>query len=280
MISLEDKALIDQALQISPQMLSDYNFTNLWMWDSLRDYQLLEKDGFLLIKFKEKGEQYFLFPLGQGSKKKLLQKLIAEEKPFTMRAIPEEALQEFSSLDIIPETDRFDYLYNFEDLLILPGNSYQPKRNLIHQFERDYAYTFEPITKDNLNKVVKAEKRWFQEYEETKENIQFEHEAIMHALEAFFHLNIKGGILFVKDDVAAYSFAEYIHPEVLLIHAEKAFLKYHGSYQMINQQMLMHLPQVPFVNREEDLGNENLHKVKESYHPVKYLKKFKVSTPR
>lgn len=274
MLSLSDKPLVDAALKASPKMLSDYNFTNLWMWDALRNYQLIEREEFLLIQFGET----FLYPLGKGNPASLIQKLIQEHRPFRMRAIPEEALKELQplSLPIMPEENRFDYLYNFDDLLNLPGNAYQAKRNLIHQFERDYAFHFETMDENNLPLVVEAEEKWFQEYSKKKKNIDFEHEGALRALYHFSSLGICGGIVFVEKKVAAYSFAEYIHPEVLLIHNEKAFLEYHGAYQMINQQMLKHLSPVAFVNREEDLGQENLHKVKESYHPVKLLKKFQI----
>lgn len=266
MLSLIDKPLVDAALKASPQMLSDYNFTNLWMWDHLRNYELIERDGFLLIKFGE----IFLYPLGKGSPAALIKKLSQEHRPFKMRAIPEDALAELD-LPTHPEPHRFDYLYNYEDLVNLPGNAYQAKRNLVHQFERNYEYIFEEINETNLPRVIEAEERWFQ-----KKQIEFEHEAALRALYHFPALGIRGGVLFVGKEVAAYTLAEYIHPEVLLIHEEKAFLDYHGAYQMINQQLLKHLPKVLFVNREEDLGKASIHKAKESYHPVKMLKKFQI----
>jgi uncharacterized protein len=279
MLSLNDKSIIDEALKASPQMLSDYNFTNLWMWDPLDDYQLIKKEGFLLIKFQQEGQEIFLYPLGSGDLPALMKQLMQARRPFLMRAIPEERIEELSSLcpTITPEENRFDYLYNYEDLVNLSGNAYQGKRNLIHQFERDYDYTFEEIRGSNLPQVIQAEVKWFQKYSGQKKNMQFEHQAALRALKNFSALNIRGGVLFVGKEVAAYSFAEYIHPEILLIHEEKAFTEYHGAYQMINQQMLRALPKVLFVNREEDLGNENLHKVKQSYHPVKLLKKFQIT---
>ncbi len=61
---------------------------------------------------------------------------------------------------------------------------------------------------------------------------------------------------------------------MLVIHVEKALNGYKGAYAMINQQMLKHLAPVPFVNREEDLGLDNLTKVKQSYHPLRLEKKY------
>ena len=44
----------------------------------------------------------------------------------------------------------------------------------------------------------------------------------------------------------------------------------------INQEFLLHeWPDVAFVNREEDTGDEGLRKAKMSYHPVALVKKYK-----
>ncbi len=44
-----------------------------------------------------------------------------------------------------------------------------------------------------------------------------------------------------------------------MIHLEKANAAFHGLYQLMNQQFLaQEWAQVPFVNREQDLGVEGL----------------------
>ena len=96
----------------------------------------------------------------------------------------------------------------------------------------------------------------------------------LRALIAFSDLQIHGGVLQVEQKVIAFSLAEYITNEMLLIHVEKALNGYKGAYAMINQQMLRHCQLLPFVNREEDLGLDNLTKVKQSYHPLHLEKKF------
>ena len=63
-----------------------------------------------------------------------------------------------------------------------------------------------------------------------------------------------------------------------IIHIEKANPDMRGLYQMINQQFLIHaFPQAEIVNREDDLGIPGLRKAKESYGPIGYARKFRVS---
>ena len=63
-----------------------------------------------------------------------------------------------------------------------------------------------------------------------------------------------------------------------IIHIEKANPEMRGLYQLINQRFLMEaFPEAEIVNREDDLGIPGLRKAKESYDPIGYARKFRVS---
>ena len=63
-----------------------------------------------------------------------------------------------------------------------------------------------------------------------------------------------------------------------IIHIEKANPEMRGLYQLINQQFLIEaFPEAEIVNREDDLGIPGLRKAKESYDPIGYARKFRVS---
>ena len=50
---------------------------------------------------------------------------------------------------------------------------------------------------------------------------------------------------------------------------------------MINQQFLLHsFEGAVLVNREDDLGIEGLRQAKESYNPIGYARKYKVTQKR
>jgi hypothetical protein len=264
-LALNDKALIEEAFRQDPLPLSDYTFTNLWMWNAHRHYQIAQIDGLLCIKFVEEGNEIHLYPLGKGNRTSIIEKL----KIRIMRAIPENHSLPFP---LIPETSRFDYIYAYEELVHLPGNKYQPKRNLIHQFKNTYDYIYQEITSSLLPKVREMERKWFLEHRE----IEAEHQAILRLLDSFDQLESFGGVLIVQNEIVAYTFGEYLTEEMLVIHVEKACKNVKGAYQMINQQFLEHTSFVQYVNREEDLGIENLAKIKHSYHPIRLEKKFKL----
>ena len=61
------------------------------------------------------------------------------------------------------------------------------------------------------------------------------------------------------------------------VHIEKADPEIPGLYAVINQQFCENSwPDVPFVNREQDLGEPGLRKAKLSYYPDHLEEKFEV----
>ena len=75
--------------------------------------------------------------------------------------------------------------------------------------------------------------------------------------------------------MVAYSIAEPLDQQTLVIHFEKGCPQHKGVYQAVNQMFLANSgASYRFVNREQDLGDPGLRKAKESYNPVSYLKKF------
>ena len=71
---------------------------------------------------------------------------------------------------------------------------------------------------------------------------------------------------------------EKLNDSTAVIHVEKANPKIPELYTMINQQFCFHaLKEIPFVNREQDLGEEGLRQSKMSYHPVRFVEKFEVT---
>jgi hypothetical protein len=87
-----------------------------------------------------------------------------------------------------------------------------------------------------------------------------------------------GGLLRVAGRLVAYTVAERLATDTLLIHFEKGNPNFKGVYQAINQAFLAHNAEaaIRWVNREQDLGDEGLRRAKLSYHPETFVKKYEV----
>ncbi|MDH3885338.1 MAG: phosphatidylglycerol lysyltransferase domain-containing protein, partial [Desulfobacterales bacterium] len=114
---------------------------------------------------------------------------------------------------------------------------------------------------------------------ESSDILSSENRAIFKILKEWRQLaGLLGGALMVDGSMVAYTVAEALTRDILLIHFEKGDTAYKGSYQAINQKFLANsASQYTFVNREQDLDDEGLRKAKLSYHPVDYLRKYRVT---
>ena len=69
--------------------------------------------------------------------------------------------------------------------------------------------------------------------------------------------------------VVAFCLGEPLTEDTFVVHFEKAFADVQGAYPIINQQFAEHeCGDYPYINREEDDGEEGLRRAKLSYHPV------------
>ena len=72
-----------------------------------------------------------------------------------------EVFEEFKKLfgneyNIKESREDFEYIYKKSDLADLNGKKYHQKRNHISAFSRQYNWSFEPLSKENLNEVLET----------------------------------------------------------------------------------------------------------------------------
>ena len=189
-----------------------------------------------------------------------------------MRMLIEQAMPGFFRYERDPNND--DYVYSTYDLINLEGKKYHQKRNHINRFLKNYEYTYESIDDSNIEECIAAEIEWLKGKEPDR-SLQDEKIAIMEALNNFDQLGLKGGALRIDGKIQAFSIGDLLNPEMVVIHFEKANTEYHGSYAMINQQFAANCwKDIPYINREEDMGIPGLRKAKRSYHPIKMVEKY------
>jgi hypothetical protein len=96
-------------------------------------------------------------------------------------------------------------------------------------------------------------------------------------LNNFESLKLKGGAIRIGGKIVALTIGERYLSDTFVIHVEKAQQAIDGLYQVINQEFLVNeASDCMFVNREQDLGFQNLRNTKMSYNPARYVEKYKV----
>jgi hypothetical protein len=286
-VDLEDRNTIESYFKLKKCGLSDFTFTNLFIWKNARDISYKIKDGSLIIKSQYPNEEPYIFtPFGSRELKKVILDLKDEfEKDghkLQIKSISpsqkEELEKHFLELDIVENRDRFDYIYSIPELTELKGRKFHGKKNHLNRFFENYSFSYEPISSKNRGELQKVWLEWFSKIEDKAPyGLKMESIGIVELLKKYDHLNLKGGLLRVEGKIVAFSIAEALSEECVVVHIEKADTSYHGAYQAINQQFLkQEWSGFKYVNREEDLGIEGLRKAKLSYHPVTFGKKYEV----
>ena len=108
-------------------------------------------------------------------------------------------------------------------------------------------------------------------------SLQGEWEAVKAGLRNFYDLNLQGAVILINGNVEAFTLGELLNEETAVVHIEKANPMIPGLYAVINQEFCRHSWfQVPFINREQDLGVSGLRTAKMSYHPHHLVEKFRI----
>jgi hypothetical protein len=170
-----------------------------------------------------------------------------------------------------------DYIYTREDLAELRGNRFSAKRNLVRQFERQYAaagrLAIAPIGAGDKAECAAFLEQWCRERDcdaDPREDLACEKQAVLHALEDLERLALRGLLLRIDGRVSAFAIAADLSAGMGALHFEKAFAGIKGLYQFFDRECARRLfgPERRLINKESDMGLPGLAKAKRSYHPA------------
>ncbi|MCF8080343.1 MAG: phosphatidylglycerol lysyltransferase domain-containing protein [Desulfobacterales bacterium] len=282
-LDLQEKYM--ERLQASRTNASDYSFANIWGWAEEYGLQWAWETDLVWIR-QTRPEKRLWAPVGPWASvdwsRRLLPHLDGGAK---MIRVPEALKTRFQSVlgDRIRSEDareHWDYLYRVDELVALKGNRFHKKKNLLKQFQKKYDYRFQPMSPEIIDMALEMQEEWCLWRDcEASETLAAENRAITRVFQHWKTLtHLIGGALMVEETPVAYTVAEALTDDTLVIHFEKGCTGFKGVYQAVNQLFLENEADgFTLVNREQDLGDQGLRKAKESYNPVDYVKKYTVS---
>lgn len=285
-ITLEDKEIIDKYIKPYYFKTSEYSFTNLYIWRRAFHihYAILDDGTLILMKRDDKGNYYFMQPIGykEENLNNVLDECIDYMKnnnmPYLFRDAEEpfvKRLEEINPGKFIIEEDRdnFDYIYESQRLISLSGKKLHAKKNHVNSFIKNYDSIIRPIDKNNAEEVIEMAKYWCKQ-NFCVDHLYFELKGVQDILHHIDKLDFEGMAVYVNDRVEGFTFGERVTDDMVIIHIEKANVALKGLYAFVNNTFLKkYYSDVPYINREQDLGIEGLRKAKLSYQPFKLEKK-------
>ncbi|MFB3895418.1 MAG: DUF2156 domain-containing protein [bacterium] len=289
-IELNDKPDITPILAEYQPETSELTFTNLYIWRN--HYGILWskfQDWLLFLYTAQTESKSALPPIGPAPRTDICRKLLTwlhnEQgiaNPYIDRADARlvEELQNSPEFQIQPIRDQFDYVYHTADLINLAGDKYHKKKNHLNKFSRSYSFRYEPMQEAYFEPCLQLADTWCLERRCVEDfGLAGEWDAIKDIIHHYPVLQpqLQGAVILIDNQVAAFTFGEILNAQTAVIHIEKVNPKIPELYAVINQQYCARAwQQIPFINREQDLGEPGLRQAKLSYHPIRLVEKYQI----
>ena len=282
-IELAKQTEYSRLFSACPQKASDHSFLNLWSWADEYGLVWAWTDGLVWIK-QTVPKECFWAPAGNWAEIDWTKRFDEIGTPAEFVRVPEplaEMWRDVLGPRVVIEESRehWDYLYDVAELISLKGNKFHKKKNLANQFVKNYGFEYLPLEAGTIGMALGMQEDWCEWRDcEALDSLASENRAIAKVLENWEKFgDVMGAALIVGEKVVAYTIAEALSDDTIVIHFEKGDPDFKGVYQAINKLFLERsASRYTIVNREQDLGNEGLRKAKLSYQPVGFVKKFRV----
>lgn len=283
LLTLDDRDRLEPILRFSGDFLSEYCFSNLYLFRQKHRYAVEEAGGCLFIRGISYDGLSYVMPcclkqLASNEYRSALIKIL--DRVDMIFPVPSNALAFFP-----PEEFRFesmqedlDYIYEREKMRLYPGRRLQSKRNLLYQFlknEPDYriAGLEEAEARDGAFAVLE---RWQAEsgFETSDET---DYEPCREALELYDRLGLRGFTVFGGSGPIGFLIGEPIQDDVFAYHFAKGDKSVKGIYQFLFSTAASRLAEgYSYINMEQDLGSLPLRASKSSYLPDVMAQKYRI----
>jgi len=295
-LALEDYPLLRPYFACQPYGLCTYSLPSLIVWSNhvFQTFYAVENDSVIIAN--ESGcrpeENHLLLPVGPNGlpAPEELAALALQTGYRQYGSVPEDYLEQMGREKIgqyfivsdQPEYD--DYIYLTGDLSQLKGNRYAKKRNLLHQFSRDYLQPNRvvtgPITAAVVAECLECLEKWCEIRNcdvEQESNLACEKEAVINALHHFSQLDMKGLYVRIDGEVSAFCLSSHLRPDMGVMNFEKALPHIRGLYQYLDNECAKLLFNgYQYINKESDMGLPALAESKNSYHPAFKIKSYRL----
>lgn len=280
-LSLHHKPQLESILRLSGDYLSEYCFSNLYLFRKKHQYGVHEAGGCLLIRGVSYDGLSYVMPCCQKQlacpeyREALCEQLSEVDMIFPVSA---KSLKYFSEEHFRFESmeDDLDYIYAREKMQFYPGRRLQGKRNLLYQFQKNYPEHSVVDLSEEEAKVGAREilNRWQKEYEGEEET---DFEPCQEALELYEELGLSGFTVFSDSRPLGFLIGEPIQEEVFAFHFAKGDKSVKGIYQFLFSAASFRLAEgFSYVNMEQDLGSLPLRASKSSYLPDMMAQKYRI----
>lgn len=283
-VRLSDRKLFDEKLALMSSQSCECTFANIFMYSEPYGIEFIEVKGRLVVY--ERVARAIHYPIGEWTEPEMLHDISVAFRDAGLTDggiydVPEEFLDRHEDSDRFFEFEydegAIDYLYSIEKIATFSGPKLRKKHNLVKQFQTTCPYAeVRKITKEELPVVAKLAHDLNSRLEPC-EFLDEEELAMNLAWDNFEKLGLDGIILYAEPGYPA-GFSVYSmmpSSDTIDVHFEKADHTVKGVPQALTWQLAIALRgKARFMNREQDMNEENLRHAKRSLDPERFFKRY------
>jgi uncharacterized protein len=271
-LSLSHREYIQKACHTLQIPISEYNFSNLYLFRDVHAYEFLElSPGKPAIKGISYTKKPFLMPLFNPTDWDELISLSRNVKVDHIFPIPEGLFTKCDPKSLVLLEEDFDYVYNVQTITTYGGRHLDGQRNHVKNLLSKHNLVVVPYSPNLSKNAYHIIETWEKEKDFP---VQSDASACIEAIDLFTELNLTGYMFQVDGNFSGFILGEELTNDTFLIHFTKAIGRIRGIYQYMYQELAKTLlPKYTWMNWEEDLGIESLRYAKRAYHPAFLIKK-------
>ncbi len=293
-ITFDNYASLAPFFKRQPYRLCEYTLPSVIAWNNHEYYPCAAVSQDTLIigaEFKTRPENRYLILPVSGDRLFTPEQLRDLAKRFGYDKycfVPDHYLETFgkenvaSCFEIARSPEYDDYVYHTEDLASLKGNRYSKKRNLIHQFNREYVgrdrVAVEKLTRAIGTECIDFVEKWCEERDCRRDpnlDLACELQASVNIIENIDRVKAEGLVVRVDGAISAFGVGCRLTEEMGALHFQKAFLNIKGLYQFFDSECARRLFNgFTYINKESDMGMPGLAHAKKSYHPAMMVRSY------
>jgi predicted acetyltransferase len=263
---------------------SELNFVNLFAWKDVDSVEISVNDNYVVVKSVYDGNICFLPPIIFNIEQLLpcLDEIglycDQNEIPFIISGCTKTLVDTMEPLvqnhKIHLLTELSEYLHFPKDLITYSGKKFHAKRNHLNQFLKKYSYAFRPYQSDDYDSILSLVELWNSE----NGRPTLEKQAIINILNSLDQVDAFCDVLVIDYLIVAFSIGTISSNNTGIILFEKADTSYDGVYAALNNFVAeSRYRNCIYINRQEDMGLEELKKSKLSYRPVAFEEKYSIT---
>ncbi len=269
---------------------SDFNFTSLFCYNTNGCVALSDLHGNVAVRFADylTGLPFYSF-IGDAYADETAHTLLTHARDEVgvaeLKLVPESTAQNLdrNRFEVQEDPDNVDYILSVDRLKTYNGSVLKPCRNSVTRFLRSHI----PETRllDLANPEVQKELKtlflaWAKQKKIPFDQTENEFKAISNIFKLPTYDRLVTIGVFVEGQLAGFSISEILANGYATTHFEKGNPSRHvGIYQYMTQETarILSTMECAFINYQQDMGLPGLKTYKKGYHPISYLKKFRVT---